>query len=178
MKCHSFHTSQNCLGLLCVTGFRFAGPLSSASWPPLYLYAPSLQMAGQLFSKSIVRWGVFTKAERLRPQLAREVITFWDSLSLSRAKEEGYNSAERGRCAFLWILKFSDFPRHTHYRRHYHPLPGISGIIKEERKVYAELLKEHYLSLAFSRLPAKWSQQKFKFLISVPQDHDKNLWKG
>lgn len=29
--------------------------------------------------------------------------------------------------------------------------------------MYAELLKEHYLSLAFSRLPAKWSQQKFKF---------------
>ena len=117
-----------------------------------------------LFSEGIIRWDIFAKAEQLRPQLVREMDAFWDSLSLGeQPREFTWIYFETGSCAFLWILKFSDFPRHTHYCRYYYPFHGICGITKEGRRMYAELLKEHYLSLAFSRLPAKWSQQKFKF---------------
>jgi hypothetical protein len=47
--------------------------------------------------------------------------------------------------------------------------------LPNKRRIHAELLKEYYLSLAFSRLPAKWSQQRFKFLIGILLVCDKNL---
>lgn len=52
------------------------------------------------------------------------------------------------------------FPRHTCYCRDITPSMVFVELLSEGRRMYAELLKEHYLSLAFSRLPAKWSQQK------------------
>lgn len=46
---------------------------------------------------------------------------------------------------------------------------------RKRRRIYAELLKEYYLSLTFSRLLAKWSQQRFTFLINISEACDKNL---
>lgn len=63
--------------------------------------------------------------------------------------------------------KVERFPKAHSFLSVLLPLPwylwNYQGREKNVRRAPQGALLEHYLSLAFSRLPAKWSQQKFKF---------------